>query len=95
MESNLARDVELVRLLVTEDMGRYLFAKSLLDRDSIQYMVKGEISRMSYGWEQPWFAEMPPEPVAFWVRSEDVERARRALRDLHEPVEGADSTGDA
>jgi hypothetical protein len=91
----LVTDAELVRLFVTEDMGRYLFAKALLQRDSIEYMVKGGTSRMSYGWTEPWFSELPNEPVEFWVRSEDVERARRALSGLDDTLEGSGSMSDA
>jgi hypothetical protein len=74
-------DIELVQVLITDDMGRYLFAKSLLDRDSIDYFLKGE-DRMSRGWTETHLTDTPLEPVEFWVRSSDANRARSLVRQL-------------
>jgi hypothetical protein len=95
-ECSLSTDAELVQVLVTDDLGRYLFAKSLLERDSIEYFVKGDMLRMGHGWAQTGFTETPLEPVEFWVRSEDAQRAQSLLRDLDAEIPGAtDSSGDA
>jgi Putative prokaryotic signal transducing protein len=94
----LPKDVELVRVLTTSNLGRYLFAKSLLDRDGIEYMVKGDAIRMAHGWTPTgWLVDTALDPVEFWVRSEDSERARLLLRDLNlqMPSSGRDSNGDA
>ena len=75
-------DLELVQVLVTDDMGRYLVATSLFERDSITFVVKGEMSRMGHGWGKAAWTDIPLEPVEFWVRAADAERARSLLRDL-------------
>lgn len=90
MEDPLDSDVELVKVMVTDDMGRYLFAKSLLNRDSIEYVLKGDVLRMSHGWTQTRLTDTPLEPVEFWVRSEDANRARSVLRELETEVPRAD-----
>lgn len=85
----MGSETELVRLLVTDDMGRYLFAKSLLDRDSIDYLLKGDTLRMSHGWTETHLTETPLEPVEFWVRAADANRARLLLRELDAEMPGA------
>ena len=88
-------EIELVQVLVTDDMGHYLFAKSLLDRDSIDYLLKGDTLRMSHGWTETHLTETPLEPVEFWVRSADANRARSLLRELDaEMPGGADFNSD-
>jgi hypothetical protein len=93
----LAKYIDLVQVLATNDLGRYLFAKSLLDRDAIEYSVKGEAIRMAHGWTDSHWTDSVMEPVEFWVRSEDAERALLILRDLDtQPLGGdADQNGDA
>jgi hypothetical protein len=95
--SALPKDIELVQVLVTDDLGRYLFVKSLLDRDAIEYLVKGDTIRMAHGWTESHWTESVMEPVEFWVRSEDAERALLLLRDVDAQPPGGevDSNGDA
>ena len=85
----MGSEVELVQVLVTDDLGRYLFAKSLFDRDSIEYLLKGDMLRMSHGWIQTCLTDTPLELVEFWVRSEDADRARTLLCELEAKVPGA------
>jgi hypothetical protein len=40
LEVSSNSEIEFVRLLVTDHVGRYLFAKSLFDRDSIEYLAR-------------------------------------------------------
>ena len=90
----MGSDAALVQVLVTDDMGRYLFAKSLLDRDSIEYVLKGDMLRMSHGWTQTRLTETPLEPVEFWVRSTDASRARLVLQELDVEVPRAGDFSD-
>ena len=78
----MGSDIELVQVLVTDDMGRFLFAKSLLARDSIEYLLRGDTLRMSHGWTETHLTDTPLEPVEFWVRSADADCARLLLREL-------------
>ena len=66
---------ELVLVISTDDLGRYLFAKSLLERDSIEYVARGETHRMAQGWNQSGWTDTPVEPVELWVRPGDANRA--------------------
>jgi len=84
----LGSEIELVQVLVTDDMGRYLFAKSLLDRDSIEYLLKGDMLRMSHGWTETHLTDTPLESVEFWVQSADADRARLLLRELDAEMPG-------
>lgn len=84
----MGSEIELVQVLVTDDMGRYLFAKSLLDRDSIEYLLRGDTPRMSHGWTETHLTDTPLEPVEFWVRSADADRARLLLRELDAEMPG-------
>ena len=84
----MGSEIELVQVLVTDDMGRYLFAKSLLDRDSIEYLLKGDTLRMSHGWTETHLTDTPLEPVELWVRAADANRARLLLRELDVEMPG-------
>jgi hypothetical protein len=89
--------VELVRVFATDEMGRYLFAKSLLDREEIEYIAKGETSKNVEGWTPSGWLDTVLGPAELWVRSEDAERARSLLRALDSPRIGSadDSNADA
>ena len=84
----MGSEIELVQVLVTDDMGRYFFAKSLLDRDSIEYFLKGDTLRLSHGWTETHLTGTRLEPVEFWVRSADANRARLLLRELDAKMPG-------
>jgi hypothetical protein len=71
-------------LLLAKKLGR----KSLLDRDSIEYLLKGDTLRMSHGWTETHLTETPRETVEFWVLSADANRARLLLRELAAEMPG-------
>jgi hypothetical protein len=81
--------VELVRVFVTGEMGRYTVAKSLLDREAIEYVVRNETVKNVLGWSPTGNFDL--FPAEFWVRSEDAARARLLLRRLDEDAGEADS----
>jgi Putative prokaryotic signal transducing protein len=89
--------MELVRVFATDEMGRYLFAKSLLDREEIEYIAKGETLRNVEGWSPSGWLDIVRGPAELWVRSEDAERAQSVLRALDAPRTDSadDSTVDA
>ena len=70
-------------------MGRYAFAKSLLDSEAIEYLVKNETLKNVLGWNPT--SNFDLFPAEFWVRSEDAARARLVLRRLDEDAGEADS----
>lgn len=78
---------EFVRVFATDDLGRYLFARSLLDRDEIEYVAKGETMKGIDGWPPPGAIDVVLGPAELWVRAEDADRAVSLLRDLdsHSP----------
>ena len=84
-ERTVATDRDLVLVLTTNELCRCLFAKSLLERDSIEYIANGDAPRMAQGWNQSGLTDTPVEPVELWVRAEDADRARAALRELDIP----------
>jgi putative signal transducing protein len=93
--SALAKDIELVRVFATHEMARYFFAKSLLDRDEIEYVDKGEALNNVMGWAPSGWLDTVSEPAELWVRSEDAKRARSLLQALDEvtadPEDGSNS----
>jgi hypothetical protein len=82
--------MELIRVFATEDMGRYLFAKSLLDRDAIDYLTRGETLRNMGGWSPSGRINVVLGPAELWVRPEDAARARALLKGLDEPPTGSE-----
>ncbi len=79
----------LVSVLRTEDPGLVPLAKSMLDEEGIEHLVRGE------GLQDP-FDGFGRGPVDFMVREEDAERARMLLDGLAAlPAQaGADPDGD-
>ena len=75
-------DTELVCVLATYEVGRYLLAKSLLDRDSVDYAIRGDELRIAEEWRPTVLTEGSRQPVELWVRREDADRARTALIEL-------------
>ena len=88
----MAEDDELVRVFATDEMGRYVFAKSLLDRDEIEHIDKGDALKNVTGWPPPGWLDIVNGPAEIWVRSEDAARARTLLGALVD--EGANDAGD-
>jgi len=84
--AHLTKDVDLVRVFATDELARYLFAKSLLDRDEIEYLSKGETVKNVGGWTPTGWIDIVRGPAELWVRSEDGERARAVLKELDGPV---------
>ena len=75
-------DVQLVRVYVTGNPALIAIAKSLLDGEGIDYLVKGDGIQDLFGVGRATnysFAMGPPE---FWVREDDADRARTLLADL-------------
>jgi hypothetical protein len=59
-----------------------MFAKSLLDREAIDCMAKGETLNNVLGWAPTGVINVVRGPAELWVRSEDAERARSLLQGL-------------
>jgi hypothetical protein len=87
-------NLELVPVFRTVDAGLVALAKSLLEGEGIEYMVRGEGLQDLFGWGR--FAGFNPivGPVEFVVRSDDAPRVRALLRDLA-VAEEARPSGDA
>jgi hypothetical protein len=78
-------DIELVAVLRTGDEARILVAKSVLEAEGIEYMVRGEGLQDLFGWGRlaVGFSNVVG-PAEFVVRKEDEARARELLGDLSE-----------
>jgi hypothetical protein len=76
-------DIELVRVFATGDAALIAVAKSLLDSEGIEYMVRGEGVQDLFGFGRfgTGFSHVVG-PAEFWVRAEDSIRARALLEDL-------------
>jgi hypothetical protein len=78
-------DVELVPVFATPDQGRVVLAKSLLESEQIDYMVRGEGVQDLLAWGRALTGFNPVVgPVEFLVRAEDAARAHELLRNLNE-----------
>ena len=73
---------ELVCVLTTGDPGLIAVAKSLLDRDEIDYFVKGDGLQDLFGLGRISGFCYVTGPAEFWVREEDAERASELLEGL-------------
>ncbi len=73
---------KLVTILSTGDRGAIAMAKSLLEAEGIQYLVKNEAAQdlLAYGG----FGGFNPiaGPIEIQVAEEDAEKARELLKDL-------------
>jgi hypothetical protein len=79
-------DAELVRVLVTGDAGLIPLAKSLLQGEQIEYLIRGEGLQDLFGWGRMGAGyNYVVGPAEFWVRADDVERARALLEGLGGP----------
>lgn len=79
---------ESVRVFATEDLGRFLFARSLLDRDDIESFAKGDTLKGIDGWPLPGAIDVVLGPAELWVRAEDADRALLLLRALGSHTSG-------
>jgi putative signal transducing protein len=84
-------DVELVSVLATADPGVVAFAKSLLEREKIDYMVRGEGLPGLFGLGGMMTAFGPAELL---VRADDADRARTLLEGLTTTEQKPDSSPD-
>jgi len=81
-------DLELVPVFRTADQGRIVLAKSLLESEEIDYMVRGEGVHDLFAWGRALTGfNAVVGPVEFVVRMNDAARARDLLHDLTEAIE--------
>ena len=73
---------QLTRVLTAYNPALVALAESLLDAERIEYMARGaDVTGFPIG----------PDPVEFWVRGDEADRARELLQDLHEESRPEDS----
>ena len=75
-------DAELVPVLATGDPGLIAVAKSLLDGEEIDYLIRGEGLQDLFGLGRATSYNFAMGPAEFWVRADDAERARELLEGL-------------
>ena len=87
----------LVPVLRTGDAGLIPLAKSLLEGEGIEYLVRGENVQDLFGVGRVGGYNYVTGPAEFWVHTQDVERARTLLDGLGglPPEPGADPNDDA
>ena len=76
-------NIRLTPVFRTGDAGLIALAKSLLDSEEIEYLVRSENVQDLFGWGR--FGSnfnVVSGPAEFVVREEDAERARTLLKDL-------------
>jgi ribosomal protein L37E len=78
-------EVTLEPVLRTADAGLIPLAKSLLEGERIEYLVRGENLQDLIGAGRLGGYNYVTGPVEFWVRAEDAERARTLLDGLDAP----------
>ncbi|HEX6464932.1 MAG TPA: lipocalin-like domain-containing protein [Vicinamibacterales bacterium] len=86
----------LVPVLRTGDAGLVPLAKSMLDEEGIEHLVRGEDFQNPFGAGLVGGNGYAGGPVEFWVREEDAGRARILLDGFSAPAPqpGADPVGD-
>ena len=75
-------DAQLVVVLATGDAGLSAVARSLLDAEKIDYIVRGDGLQDLFGYGRLTSYSFLVGPAEFLVRSEDADRARELLSDL-------------
>jgi hypothetical protein len=75
-------DAELVKVLATGDAGLIGIARSLLDAEGVEYLLRGDGLQDLFGLGRVTGFSYAMGPAEFWVRAEDAERARELLKDL-------------
>jgi hypothetical protein len=78
-------EVTLVPILRTGDPGLIPLAKSLLEGEGIEYLVRGEDLQDLFGAGRIGGYNYVTGPAEFWVNTEDAERARTLLDALDAP----------
>lgn len=76
-------DVEVVPVFRTGDQAKILVARSLLESEGIDFLVRGEGLQDLFGWDRlltPF--NYAVGPVEFAVRKDEAERARELLQGL-------------
>lgn len=78
--------IQLTPILSTGDAGLIALAKSLLEAEGIEYLVRGENLQDLFGYGRLGVGySIVSGPAEFLVREDDAERARDVLRDLLTP----------
>ena len=78
--------IVLTTVLSTGDPALIAMAKSLLDGEGIEYLLRGEGLQNLFGWGSVGTGyNILTGPAEFVVRSDDAERARQLLHDLVTP----------
>ena len=87
-------DIQLVPLFQTSDASLIALAKSLLDAEQVDYLVRGEGVQDLFGFGRfaTGFNPITEAPV-FLVREADADRARMLLQDLGAATEPGDTPG--
>jgi hypothetical protein len=84
--------IALVSVLHTGDAALIAFARSLLDAEGIEYMVRADGLQDLVGWGRVGAGyNILTGPAEFVVREDDAQRARELLQDLTAPA-GSDDT---
>lgn len=84
--------IALVPVFQTGDAALIAFARSLLEADGIEYMVRADGLQDLVGWGRLGSGfNLITGPAEFVVREEDAQRARELLRDLSEPARTHDT----
>lgn len=81
-----APDVELIRVFSTGDAGEIAVARSVLQAEDIDVLVRGDGLQDLFGWGRITPFNYLVGPAEFWVRAEDAARAADLLRSLAEPA---------
>jgi Putative prokaryotic signal transducing protein len=87
-------EAELVSILVTGDAGLIPLAKSLLEAERIEYLVRGENLQDLFGLGRITGYNFAMGPAEFLVRADDAERARAVLDALDQVTTEPESPGD-
>ena len=84
-------DIELVPVFQTSDASLIALAKSLLEAEQVDYLVRGEGVQDLFGFGRfaTGFNPITGAPV-FLVREADADRARMLLQDLSASTEPSD-----
>ena len=81
-----APDAELVPVMSTGDAGLIAVAKSLLEAEGIDYLLRGDGLQDLFGLGRITAYSYAMGPAEFQVRAEDAARARALLQDLQPPA---------
>ena len=87
-------DVQLVSVLATGDAAVIAIAKSLLEGEQIDYLVRGDGLQDLFGLGRITGFSYAMGPAEFWVRVDDVDRARELLEGLKTPAEEREPSHD-